>query len=132
MSFYFSDKSLKKLYTCHPLLVELMLYAIRTSEDDFSIICGFRSDKDQQKAYENEKSDLDAGESNHNKKPSLAVDIATYPIPTTPKEWHDAIPTFIELGDHIQKCAAFIDIPIVWGGNWRSGDYGHYELEGGY
>ena len=130
MSFYFSDKSLKKLYKCHPLLVELMLNAIRGSEDDFSIICGFRSDKDQQKAYDNDKSDLEAGESNHNLNPSLAVDIATYPIPRTKKEWHDAIPTFKELGDHIQTCAEFLDISISWGGDWDMGDYGHFELKG--
>jgi hypothetical protein len=128
--FYFSEKSLKKLYKCHPILVELMLYSIRTTEDDFSIICGFRSDKDQQKAYENGKSERKAGESNHNKKPALAVDIATYPIPRTKKEWHDAIPTFIEIGHHIQECAAFLDIPIIWGGDWEMGDYGHFELNG--
>ena len=130
MSFYFGSKSLKKLYQCHPLLVELMLYAIRTSEDDFSIIWGFRSYKDQEIAYNDGKSDLKAGESKHNKKPSLAVDISTYPIPRTPKQWNDDIPKFIELGKHILVCAELLDISIIWGGDWKRRDYGHFELKG--
>lgn len=129
MSFYFGTKSLKKLYTCHPLLVELMLYAIRTSENDFSIIWGFRSDKDQDIAYKNGKSDLKAGESNHNKIPSEAVDITPFPIPRTKKEWGD-IGKFIKLGKHIQACAEFLDISIVWGRDWKiKRDYGHFELK---
>jgi len=129
MNYYFSEKSLKKLYKCHPRLVELMLYAIRTHDNDFSIICGFRSDKDQQIAYENGKSDKKAGESKHNKKPSLAVDFCTYPIPKTPKQWKDDLYKFIDIGEHIKTCAEFLDIPIIWGGDWNMGDYGHFELK---
>lgn len=126
--FYFSEKSLKKLYKCHPVLVELMLYAIRTSDQDFSIIWGFRSDKDQKIAYENGASFKKAGESKHNRKPSEAVDITPFPIPRTRVEWED-VDKFKVLGNHIQTCAEFLDISIVWGGDWPMGDYGHYELK---
>lgn len=125
MTFSFSNESLRKLYKCHPLLVELMLYAIRTSEDDITIICGFRSNEEQQEAYANGKSQLKAGESKHNRKPSKAIDIAPYPI-----EW-DNIESFDKLGNHIKECAFALEIDIEWGADWKlfKGDYGHFELE---
>jgi peptidoglycan L-alanyl-D-glutamate endopeptidase CwlK len=125
VSFYFGTKSLEKLYECHPWLVELMLYSIRTSEDDITIICGYRSNEDQQKAYDSKHSKLKAGQSKHNNNPSLAIDIAPYPI-----SW-DNIDLFDKIGNHIKDCADFLGISIVWGGDWRSfKDYGHFELKG--
>lgn len=123
MSFYFSNKSLEKLYKCHPFLVELMLDAIRTSKDDFSIICGFRSDEDQQKAYDEGNSKAKPGQSKHNRQPSAAVDIAPYPI-----DWDD-IDAFVRLGKHVKECANFLGLNIIWGGDWTMRDYGHFELE---
>jgi peptidoglycan L-alanyl-D-glutamate endopeptidase CwlK len=124
MGFYFSDDSLKKLYECHPWLVELMLYSIRTSQDDMSIICGYRLDIDQNEAYRTGKSKLRAGQSLHNKVPSQAVDIAPYPI-----DWEN-IDLFKQMGDHIKDCSRSLGIPIIWGGDWESlKDYGHFELD---
>lgn len=124
MSFHFGDKSLKKLYKCHPLLVELMLNAIRTSEDDITVICGTRSNEAQQEAYENGKSLLKPGKSKHNKIPSEAVDIAPYPI-----KW-DNIRAFEKLGKHVKECADSLNITIKWGGDWSMlKDYVHFELK---
>lgn len=123
-NFSFSDKSLAKLYECHPRLVELMLFAIRTSKDDITVICGFRSNEEQQEAYENGNSRAKAGESKHNIFPSKAIDIAPYPI-----DW-DNIEAFKKLGEHIKIRAIQSAIDIEWGGDWKSfkGDYGHFEL----
>lgn len=123
MNYYFSEKSLKKLYKCHPLLVELMLYAIRHSIIDFTIICGTRSNEAQQKAYEEGKSLLKSGKSKHNMIPSEAVDIAPYPI-----EWNN-IDNFEKLGKCIKVCAKLLNISIKWGGDWSFKDYGHFELK---
>lgn len=49
--FKFSDSSLKKLNTCHPDLVKVMMVAIELSDIDFTIVYGRRSIKEQQALY---------------------------------------------------------------------------------
>ncbi len=59
--------------------------------------------------------------------PSLAVDLAPYPI-----DWND-LKRFHELAGRILEVAALLDIPLTWGGHWHSfKDYPHYELPKGY
>lgn len=121
--FKFSERSQNNLNACHPNLIELMEVALKSSPIDFSIICGHRDEEEQNKAYRDNKSDLKYPESKHNEIPSLAVDIAPYPI-----NWKD-INKFIELSEHIKKVAHDLDIPIWFGGDWKSRkDYPHYEL----
>lgn len=121
--FEFSKRSQNNLETCHPNLIELMETALKSSPIDFSVICGHRGEEAQNKAYKDGKSDLKYLESKHNETPSLAVDIAPYPI-----DWED-IAKFIALSEHIEKVAYDLDMPIWWGGNWKARkDYPHYEL----
>lgn len=123
--FKFSKRSQDKLDTCHSNLVELMETALKSSSIDFSVICGYRNEKEQNKAYREGKSNALYPHGRHNKTPSMAVDIAPYPI-----DWDD-IDRFIELSTHIKKVAHDLDIPIWWGGNWKQlKDYPHYELMG--
>jgi len=129
MSFMFCKRSLNNLFgngdvehCVHPILIELMLFSIRTSDHDFSIICGWRSDSDQEKAYKEGKSQLRGGTGKHNLLPSKAIDIAPYPVD------FDDISKYLTLGDHIKKCAEYLNIPIIWGGDWKMRDYGHFEL----
>ena len=78
----FSEKSLAFLNTCDPKLQDIFLEIIEYF--DISILCGERNEKEQTDAYNSRASQLKYPYSKHNKKPSLAVDVAPYPI-----DWHD-------------------------------------------
>ena len=118
----FSSHSLNQLLTCDEQLQEIMNRAI--VEIDFSVLCGFRNEKDQNYAFDNGFSKLKWPESNHNFYPSRAVDIAPYPI-----NWNDTL-RFVELSKVIKRIAEELMIDIVWGGDWvKFIDMPHYELK---
>ena len=85
-------------------------------EYDFSILEGHRTIERQQKLYKNGKSQLDGinKKGKHNYNPSLAVDIAPYPI-----DWKD-VQRFKDLAKIIKRIAKEKEIKITWGGDWRS------------
>lgn len=121
--FKFSKKSIEKLLTCHPDLVMIINYALKTSPLDFSVLCGHRGEKEQNRAYIDGNSKLKYPLSNHNKNPSNAVDIAPYPI-----DWNN-IERFEILGRHVKNVANKLNIEIEWGGDWNFKDYPHFELK---
>jgi peptidoglycan LD-endopeptidase CwlK len=121
MDNHFSSHSLKQLKTCDIALREICNRAIL--EYDFSVLCGYRGEADQNYAYDNGFSRLKFPKSKHNKMPSRAVDIAPYPI-----SWHDPV-RFVELSKIIKRIANELMIPIAWGGDFaRFPDMPHYEL----
>ena len=124
----FSQKSLDRLHDCHPLLQMVMLAAIKKT--DFSVICGFRGEKEQNEAYASGNSKLKWPQSKHNKKPSEAVDIVPYPV-----DWND-IKRFETLGQIVLQTWE-TDVAeedragweLVWGKNFKGlVDYPHFEL----
>ena len=116
---YFGSSSLRHLNTLHYDLREILLEAIELY--DFSVICGHRSEQEQNEAYNNGKSDLQWPESKHNKFPSKAVDIAQYPI-----DWENT-EEFVYLAGIISAIATRKGVKIRQG--WRWGwDYPHTEL----
>ena len=124
----FSQKSLDKLHDCHPLLQMVMLAAIKKT--DFSVICGFRGEKEQNEAYSSGNSNLKWPQSKHNKKPSEAVDIVPYPV-----DWND-IKRFETLGQIVLQTWETdvaeedrVGWELVWGKNFKGlVDYPHFEL----
>ena len=78
----FSPASKKRLDTCHQDLIFLFTYVIRLY--DCTVVCGFRTKADQEKAF-------DAGLSKvhypgtHSTKPSIACDVA--PFEGTSIDW---------------------------------------------
>lgn len=129
----FSKRSLRNLEQCHPDLQKLLRAAIADSLcPDFSVICGYRGPEAQNKAFAKGFSKLRFPRSKHNKLPSLAADLAPWPI-----DWHDR-KRFIELGRNVVLIARRIGIDIRWGGDWdgdgdvtdeRFSDLPHFELE---
>ncbi len=79
----FSAASKKRLEGAHPLLQKLMNEAIK--EADFVILDSQRGRADQEKAVKGGFSKVHYGDSAHNWNPSVALDIAPYPI-----NWNDA------------------------------------------
>lgn len=93
-------------------------------EYDFSVLCGYRNEHDQNEAYDNGFSKLKFPQSMHNRYPSLAVDIAPYPI-----NWKNSV-AFCELANIIKRISEQTMIPIQWGGDWvKFIDMPHWELK---
>ena len=60
------------------------VYIGKISYIDCSVLCGHRGEEDQNKAYDSGNSKVKWPNGRHNKKPSIAVDVAPYPI-----DWKD-------------------------------------------
>jgi len=125
---HFSQHSLQQLNTLDPDLQRILKEAIKIR--DFSIICGYRSKEDQEKAFNEGNSRKHYPHSKHNTLPSVAVDIAPWPI-----DWHNKA-RFIFLAGIIYCIAKRLGIKIRYGGSWEGWefkkqtlyDYGHFEL----
>lgn len=118
----FSKKSLAKLDTCHPDLQKLFNEVIKIW--DCSILEGHRNREDQEAAFAAGKSQKHWPDGNHNKMPSLAVDVMPYPV-----IWED-VQGIKAFATHVIATADQLDIPITWGGSWKTlVDMPHYELK---
>jgi len=123
----FSVASKHKLETCHPLLQRLM--AMVLEKIDITIICGYRDKIAQEVALTNGTSKLHWPNSKHNTYPSMAVDVAPYPI-----DWND-YNAFRLVSYAVKQCWKEIPddekegLELNWGGDWtRFKDHPHYEL----
>lgn len=120
----FSQTSKERLKTCHPWLQDLFNEIIKLF--DCTIICGYRNKESQMIVYQEGRSNLQYPNSKHNKTPSLAVDVAPYPI-----EWHN-VRRFYYFAGYVMGIAAKMKIPLRWGGDWNSNtifnDQGFYDL----
>lgn len=117
----FSSHSKLALSTCDQRLKEIMIRALE--EIDFSILCGHRNEHDQNEAFDNGYSKLKWPKSKHNYYPSVAVDVAPYPI-----NWVDTV-KFVELSKVIKRISLELMIPVAWGGDFAQFvDMPHWEL----
>ena len=78
MTFKLSKKSKERLETCDDRLITIVSDVLKVM--DITILCGHRGKEEQEKAFSEGKSRAHFGQSKHNSYPSLAVDIAPYPI----------------------------------------------------
>ncbi len=125
----FSTKSFNLLNNplLSPTLRLLMIEAIKDSPIDFTIIETVRTNERQRELVRQGKSQTN--KSRHLPSSNIsgygeAVDIAPYPI-----DWND-LNRFRKLSEHILKKAKQLNIPITWGGNWKTlVDMPHYELK---
>lgn len=116
-----STKSQTKLNTCHSDLIKLIEAVAETEK--CAVICGHRGKAEQEKAYNSGVSRARWGQSKHNHKPSLAVDVVPLPL-----DWED-IPAFEKLGEKIMAKAEELGINIRWGRDFTTlKDYPHWEL----
>src|SRR3990167_6832212 len=74
----FSQTSFSRLSTCHIELQTLFYEVIRSV--DCTIICGHRGEAEQDAAFESGASRLRWPNGKHNGNPSMAVDVAPWPI----------------------------------------------------
>jgi hypothetical protein len=129
MSYRFGKSSQKQLETCHPIIQEILNEAIEYI--DFSVLCGHRNKKAQTKAFNDGNSKVQYPDSEHNSLPSLAADVAPYPI-----DW-DNLVRFAYLMGVIKGIAHEKGYKIRTGIDWDNDgditdhnfmDYPHFEL----
>lgn len=117
----FGKTSTRRIHTLHPMWYPILHEAIR--HFDFAVICGHRGEGEQNEAHATGRSQLKWPHSKHNSLPSLAVDLAPYPI-----DWED-IPRFHFLAGGIIQIANQQKVEIEWGGSWTTlVDLPHFQL----
>lgn len=125
----FSRASERALGTCHESIQGVLREAIK--EFDFTVLCGHRGKEEQEKAFAEGTSKVRWPKGKHNCSPSLAVDIAPYPI-----DWKDH-ERFTYLAGRVMGIAQVLGVKLRWGGDWDRDtevqdegfrDIGHFEL----
>lgn len=111
----FGKASLARRETLHPILQEILDEAIKYF--DFTIVCGYRNEEDQEKAFVKGASTKHWPDSKHNTLPSKAVDVGPYHPLFKNVDWENT-PRFIYLAAFIMGIAHAKGIKIRWGGDW--------------
>jgi len=142
--YHLSESSMRRLAPCHNELRRLACEAIQTSPVDFAVICGLRTEEDQNKAFEEGHSSLRWPHSRHNRSTRPdgtfdyrrcdAMDIVPYPVEWPDKkadsadEYARKLKRFVDVAAHILSTAKRLGIPIRWGGQFPTlFDPAHYE-----
>ena len=127
----FGSRSINRLKTCDQKLQELFYEVVK--HFDCSIIEGNRGEERQNKAYADGKSKVKYPNGKHNQNPSIAVDVAPYPI-----DWSDR-DRFHYFGGFVLGVAKEMGMNIRWGGDWNQDthtkdnkfdDLVHFEIKG--
>lgn len=115
-----------RLATCDKRLQDLANMMLARSSFDLTITCGYRTEQEQNEAFEKGKSRARFGQSKHNIFPSKAIDICPYPI-----NWDCKDPRWQEMALNAMWCAGKLGFEIAWGGSFKSiKDLPHFELKG--
>ena len=106
----FSTKSRSKLHTCDNRLVDFFNEVVKGF--DCTIIEGHRGKKAQNEAFNKGNSKVKFPNGKHNQSPSVAVDVAPYPI-----DWSDR-DRFHYFSGYVLGIASQMGLKIRWGGDW--------------
>ena len=126
---HFGERSQRELDTCHDNLKILFTEVIK--HFDCTILQGHRGQEEQDEYFRTGKSKVQFPNSKHNQSPSLAVDVAPWPI-----DWNDR-ERFYHFAGYVRGIAAKMGISVRWGGDWDSDtelhdqtfmDLPHFEL----
>ena len=121
MGFVLSLKSKLKYKGVHPDLIKVVDLAIKKSEVDFMVIEGLRTVERQKELYA--KGATRTMKSRHIH--GFAVDLAA--VVGGKVEW--SWPLYPKIAKAMKEAAAELNIPIVWGGDWKTFKDGpHFEL----
>lgn len=106
----FSKISEERLATCDPRLEQLFREVVKIH--DCMVLCGHRTEAEQDEALRTGKSQKAFPNSKHNSSPSLAVDVAPYPV-----DWKD-LKRFWHFAGVVRGVAAGLGVKVRWGGDW--------------
>ena len=120
MSYKLGTRSLQSLSGVNPDMVAVVKRAIEITEQDFTVIEGIRNVSRQRELYKAGKSTT----MNSRHITGHAVDMVPWPV-----DWND-LERFEVMSEAMKKAAEELDIPIKWGGDWKSFyDAPHFELD---
>lgn len=111
----FSKRSLERLRTCDVRLQVLMEEVVK--DFDCTILEGYRTQARQEALFEEGRTKVHYPHSKHNTKPSMAVDVAPYPI-----DWEDR-ERFTYFAGTVRGVAFTMGLRIRWGGDFNQNDY---------
>jgi len=106
----FSTRSKSRLHTCDERLVDLFNEVVKGF--DCTILEGHRGKKAQNEAFNKGNSKVKFPNGKHNQSPSVAVDVAPYPI-----DWSDR-DRFHYFSGYVLGIASQMGLKIRWGGDW--------------
>ena len=119
MAYKLGTRSLQNLSGVHPDLVAVVKRAIQITEQDFTVIEGVRNIERQRELYRKGASKT----LNSRHLTGHAVDMVPWPV-----DWND-LKRFEVVSEAMKAAAEELNIPIVWGGDWKSFyDGPHFEL----
>lgn len=138
----YSAASARHLETCHDKLALLFMTVLPIY--DHKILQGHRGKDDQNKAFYEGRSKLKWPHGRHNRIPSMAVDVAPWPIlwpnaANNERERRMRYFRFYHFAGVVLGTAASMGLSIRWGGDWDGdrdfrdqtfNDLVHYELIG--
>lgn len=107
----FSERSARILSTADKRLQALFNEVVKTY--DCTVLCGHRGKEDQEEAYRTGKSKVLWPHSKHNRMPSLAVDVAPFPI-----DWKD-MNRFYHFAGYVIRTAQDLGINVRSGLDWN-------------
>jgi peptidoglycan LD-endopeptidase CwlK len=120
MGYSLGTRSKQNLSGVHPDLVAVVKLAITITEQDFTVIEGIRNINRQRELVKAGKSTT----MNSRHITGHAVDMVPWPV-----DWND-LERFEVMAEAMKQAAEELDIPIVWGGDWKSFyDAPHFELD---
>ena len=120
MSYKLGTRSMQSLSGVHPDLVAVVKLAITITEQDFTVIEGIRNINRQRELFKAGKSTT----MNSRHITGHAVDMVPWPV-----DWED-LERFEVMSEAMKTAAEELEIPIVWGGDWKSFyDAPHFELD---
>ena len=120
MSYKLGKRSLQSLSGVHPDMVAVVKRAIEITEQDFTVIEGIRNINRQRELVKAGKSTT----MNSRHITGHAVDMVPWPV-----DWED-LERFEVMSEAMKTAAEELDIPIKWGGDWKSFyDAPHFELD---
>ena len=106
----FGARSRRELDTAHPDLQRVFFEVVK--HFDCAVLEGHRGEEAQEEAVRTGKSKIHYPDGKHNKIPSLAVDVAPWPIDWTDKE------RFYYFAGFVLGIASQMGVSLRWGGDW--------------
>lgn len=120
--FKLSRRSLERMQGVHPDLVKVVLLAIQLTEVDFGVTEGMRTIDKQREYFAKGASKT----MNSRHITGHAVDLVAYIGSEVRWDW----PLYHKIADAMKRAANSLNVPIIWGGDWRSfRDGPHFELD---
>jgi peptidoglycan L-alanyl-D-glutamate endopeptidase CwlK len=119
--YVFSTRSLDNLVQTHPDLQKVSECALSKTLADFVVVDGLRTAQEHLINVRNGKSWIKRSRHQDGK----AVDVAAYVDGKITYDWKP----YYHIANAFYYCSEQLNIPIVWGGEWKVQDLMHFELK---